>query len=337
MGNAAVTGDTVKDACASGAIHQLTEYVQQQMKELKAAGKLNEEESNKGVQSCDQDEVSKGRSGELATAQQEMTKENYVPAKKSNLVSIKVPRNLAKILHALQQKVANIEDSIPRLHSEQMLGHEAIDCILTANAEPEAVGLPYFVFDALDVSIDDDPFPALSQRPIQVLRAQNFIMQETRTARLLHGLKSPLSKGLRELHFINCEWDLIQSEDVAQAVEMADMRISVLNLSHSQKLRGDTFAGFARAFKHLRTLNVEHCQHIDDKSVVCLADCLFLVLLLLILVLLLFGFYCVFSLLVLFCCVSITRCCSLESLVASILTFFNFNNYRHRHSWNLKT
>ena len=181
-------------------------------------------------------------------------------------VPIQVPRNLARILGMLESRVAALEHTVSEMHTAQTLGDEAIDTLLRANPRSTDPGVPYFVFDALDVPLDDDPFPALSQRPVQVLRVRDFVMQEDRTARLIKGLKAPQSAGMRELHFVNCEWDLIQAQDVATAVREAGLRISTLNLSRSQKLRGDSFAGFANAFEHLRTIDLENCQHIDDAS-----------------------------------------------------------------------
>ncbi len=247
MGNAAAVA-VVEEMSASEALRVLKEDVQRQMKDLKAAG-----------------QVPAASGGAATTA--EHTDQGGEAALEPR-ISIQVPRNAAKLLDRLQSRVAALEHTIQLMHSGQALGDEAIACLLRANPEPGAEGMPSFVFDALDVPVDADPFPALSQRPVQVLRVRNFVMQEDRTARLVTGLKSPLSRALCELHFVNCEWDLIQAEDVAAAVVGAGLRINVLDLSHSQKLRGDTFAGFAAAMVHLRTLDLEHCQHIDDQSMV---------------------------------------------------------------------
>ena len=95
------------------------------------------------------------------------------------------------------------------------------------------------------------------------------MMQEDRTARLIAGLKAPCSRTLCELHFVDCEWDLVQATDVADAVHAAGLNIAVLNLSRSQKLKGDTLAGFfAHPLPHLRTLDLAYCQHVDDASIV---------------------------------------------------------------------
>lgn len=305
MGNAAVSQAASADTAASTIVELMKADVQRQMKELRAeqaAARVVETDKGSFVKPAenktDDSEVSESPSTthsasletkkeESATTRDESSQAPEVlggqskdtvsrsAASASNTVSIQVPRNLAKLLNNLQSRVSKLEDTIQHLRTEQLLGDEALHWLLKANPNRGDPGLPYFVFDALDVAVDDDPFPALRQRPIQVLRVENFIMQEDRTARLVAAIKTPCAQHLCEMHFLNCEWDLIQASDVAEAIVEAGLRISVLSFARSQKLRGDTFAGFAKAFGHLRHLNLEYCQHIDDASVVrpCHAMC----------------------------------------------------------------
>ena len=284
MGNAAVSQAASADTAASAIVELMKENVQRQMKGLKAelaarveTGKgsftrpAEVRKSDPTTSESNHSESLEMKNGEPATraepAQADGAASSSAESSPST-ISIQVPRNLAKLLGNLQERVSKLEGTLQHLRTEQLLGDEAVNCLLAANPNRGDPGLPYFVFDALDVAVDDDPFPALRQRPIQVLRVENFIMQEDRTARLVAAIKAPCAQHLCELHFLNCEWDLIQASDVAEAITDAGLRISVLSFARSQKLRGDTFAGFAKAFAHLRHLNLEYCQHIDDASVV---------------------------------------------------------------------
>ncbi len=263
------------DMLASDAVRALKDDVHRQMKALKAAGKLGDGGGGAaGKGSSDAGAVAAAAAEEEGTKKptdsgDEKTADSSTSAPPPTTVSVEVPRNIGKLLASLEARVAGLEATIQDLHTAQLLGDEAIDCVLRGNPRHGDPGVPYFVFDALEVPVDDDPFPALHQRPVQVLRAPNFVMQEDRTARLIAGLKTPMSRTLCELHFVNCEWDLVQATDVADAVHTGGLNIAVLNLSRSQTLKGDTLAGFfAHPMPHLRTLDLAYCQHVDDASIV---------------------------------------------------------------------
>ena len=284
MGNAAGVV-AAEDQPTSEVVRTIKEDVQRQMKELKIEGKLGSTLSTKpevvtshgkfsaseGADQTSDAEAKQNDGGGVEKGERvdAIADDSDDGPASQELVTIKVPRNLAKLLETIQGRVQGLEKTIEDMHTAQMLGDEAIECILDAHPVPGQQGVPYFVYDALDVPVDDDPFPALSHRPIQVLRVRNFIMQEDRTARLVTALKSPFSKELCELHFLNCEWEFVQASDVAATIVESEIQIAVLNLSRSQKLRAESFVGFKVALSHLRTLNLEYCQHIDDSCLVC--------------------------------------------------------------------